>query len=146
MVLADHDFDIDAEVVGVAENFYDAAAGILRWAGPVSDFYVYDHTFQVIPFGAAGGLFAEDTVGRGVGFFFINRCFWRVRWILVALGDDDFLRDLLVDGRDVVMAAAVVERANDSGVGAVDGAENAALGAAVGAHAADFNENAVAMH
>src|SRR5882757_6419889 len=146
MVLADHDFDIDAEVVGVAENFYDAAAGILRWAGPVSDFYVYDHAFQVVPFGAPGGLFAEDAVGRGIGFFFIRGCFWRVGWILVALGDDDFLRDFFVHGSDGVVPAAIMERADDGGVGAVDGAENAALGAAVGAHAADLNENAVAMH
>ena len=30
--LADHDFDVDAEIVLQAENFDDASAGILRWA------------------------------------------------------------------------------------------------------------------
>src|SRR5882724_9436465 len=89
VVLSDHDFDVDAEVVGVAEYFDDATAGILRGAGPVGDFYIDDHAFQVAPAGATGGFFAEDAVWRVVRFdFFICR---QSGWILVALGDDDFL-------------------------------------------------------
>ena len=38
---ADHDLDVDSEVVFFAENFDDAAARLLRGAGPVGDFYVY---------------------------------------------------------------------------------------------------------
>jgi hypothetical protein len=39
--LADHDLDVDSEVVFFAENFDDAAARLLRGARPVGDFYVY---------------------------------------------------------------------------------------------------------
>jgi hypothetical protein len=49
--LADHDLDVDAEIVFFAENFDDAAARILRGAGPVGDFYIDDYAFQILPVG-----------------------------------------------------------------------------------------------
>src|ERR1017187_3417255 len=55
MKLADHDFDIDAEIVFLAQNFDDLAARVLSGAGPVGDFYVDDYAFEVLPVGMAGG-------------------------------------------------------------------------------------------
>jgi hypothetical protein len=56
------------------------------------------------------------------------------------------LADLLVDGGDVVAAWAVVEDAYDGGMSAVDRADNATFGAAVGSYVDDFNQNEVAVH
>ena len=53
---ADHDFDIDSEIIFLAENFDYAAARILRGAGPVGDFYINDHAFQILPVCVARGL------------------------------------------------------------------------------------------
>src|ERR1019366_8875220 len=41
--LANHDFDVDAEIVFLAQDFDDAAARVLGGAGPVGDFYVDDY-------------------------------------------------------------------------------------------------------
>ena len=62
--LANHDFDIDAEVVFIAENFDDAAARVLRGAGPVGDFHVDDFAIQILPVGVDGSFGADDAVLR----------------------------------------------------------------------------------
>ena len=59
---ADHDFDVDAEIVFAAEDFDDASAGTLGGGGPVGDFHVDDYAFQIVPVGAARGFVAEDAV------------------------------------------------------------------------------------
>jgi hypothetical protein len=69
VVLADHDLDIDAEVVGVAKDFEDAAAGLAVEGGPVSDLDVHDQAFQVVRnrvrrLGVMG-VFTEDAMWGG---------------------------------------------------------------------------------
>jgi len=61
-MLADHDFDVDAEVVFCAENFDDASAWLLRGAGPVGDFYVDDYAFQILPVGVDLCFVTDDSV------------------------------------------------------------------------------------
>ena len=56
---ADDDFDVDAEVVLFAENFDNAAARILRGAGPVGDFHVHYDAFEVLLAGVDGGFVAD---------------------------------------------------------------------------------------
>ena len=46
VVLADDDFDVDAEVVGVAEDFEDAAAGGAAGGGEVGDLDVDGEAFE----------------------------------------------------------------------------------------------------
>ena len=70
--LADHDLDVDSEVVFFAENFDHAAAGLLRGAWPVGDFYVYYYAFQILRGGVDCGFFAYYSIGRC--FFFFGRC------------------------------------------------------------------------
>ena len=65
--LADHDFDVDSEVVFFAQNLDHAAARLLRGAWPVGDFYVDDYAFQILPVGVDRGFFADDAIS---GFFF----------------------------------------------------------------------------
>ena len=71
MVLADHDLDVDAEVVGIAEDFDDAAARRTMEGGPVGDLDVDDEAFEIVAcmvrrFGVMGFL-AEDAVRGGFG-------------------------------------------------------------------------------
>ena len=60
--------------------------------------------------------------------------------------NDDFLRHFFVDGLDVVMAVSVVEDADHGWMGAREGADDAAFGAAIGADGGDFDQYAVAVH
>ena len=62
--LADHDLDVDSEIVFFAENFDDAAPRILRGAGPVGDFHVDDYAFEILPVGVDCGFVAYDSVER----------------------------------------------------------------------------------
>ena len=69
MVLADDHLDVDAEVVGMAENFDDLAAGGTSGRGPGGDFNVDDETFEIARIVVAGmeaSFFAEDAVWCGV--------------------------------------------------------------------------------
>ena len=72
MKFADDDFDVDAEVVFAAEDFDDASARILRWRWPVGDFNVYHHAFEILPFGAASGFVAENTIRSILVFFLVT--------------------------------------------------------------------------
>ena len=62
MKFADDDFDVDAEIVFVAEDLDHASARILRGRRPVGDLDVDDDAFEIVPFGAAGGFFAQNAI------------------------------------------------------------------------------------
>src|SRR5208337_4265432 len=62
--LADHDLDVDSEVVFFAENFDDASARILRGAGPVGDFHVDYYALEILPVGVDCGFVAYYTIDR----------------------------------------------------------------------------------
>ncbi len=64
-MLADHDLDVRAEIVFVAQNLDHAPARILGGRGPVGDLDVDHHVFQVVPVGAARGFLAQ---ARGADF------------------------------------------------------------------------------
>jgi hypothetical protein len=67
--LADHDFDVDAEVVFVAEDFDDAAAWVAGGRRPVGDFDFDDHALKIGPL-VTSGLGAEDAItGLSTGRF-----------------------------------------------------------------------------
>ena len=63
--LADHDLDVDSEVVLFAENLDYTAARALSGARPVGDFHVYGQAFQILPVGVDFGLIADDAVFVG---------------------------------------------------------------------------------
>ena len=110
---ADRDLDVDAEVIFAAEDFGDAAAGILRGARPVGDFYVDDDAFEVRTSRRGGQLLrperdlrtSSSSVSSAVQDFqiFHHRGHRGHRGFgTPAFGDHDFLRDLCVYRRDVV--------------------------------------------
>ena len=68
MEFADHDLDVDAEIVFVAQNFDHASARILRGRGPVGDLDIHDYAFEIVPFGAASGFVAKNAIH---GFIFL---------------------------------------------------------------------------
>src|ERR1019366_2140811 len=150
--LADHDLDIDAEVVFFAECFDYAATRVLRGAWPVGDFHVDDYAFQIPRIGVNCGFVADDAVDsslvgarrphdsrRGRRRYILGR-------VLHSRRNDDFLGNFFVDGFDVVVAVSVVEDADHGGMGTREGAEDAAFGAAIGADGRDFDQDAVAVH
>ncbi len=155
-MLADHDFDVDAEVVFCAENFDDASAWLLRGAGPVGDFYVDDYAFQILPVGVDLCFVTDDSVW---GFLFLrSRGFCRRdlyhggHWgpgelrHLHPWRDDDFLRYFLVDGFDVIAAVSVMEDADHGRMRARKRPDDAPFGATVGADGGDIDQHAVPMH
>ncbi len=69
MVLADHDLDVHAEVIGIAEDFEDAAASLAVEGGPFGDFDIDDETFrsrrEVVRGVGVVGVVAEHAVRGG---------------------------------------------------------------------------------
>src|SRR5947209_17998278 len=57
----------------------------------------------------------------------------------------DFLRDFLIDWRDVI-AMAIMKNADDSRMGAVDGADNSSLCTAIRPDGADLDKHAISVH
>ena len=68
VVLADHDLDVDAEVVGVAEDFEDASARLAVERGPVGDLDIDDEIFEIVLcVKRMLRIFAKDAVRGGFG-------------------------------------------------------------------------------
>src|SRR5213083_2377036 len=65
--------------------------------------------------------------------------------VLHSLRNYDFLRDLLIDRRDVI-AMAIMKDADYSRVGAVDWAENSSLSPAIRPDGADLHQHAISVH
>ncbi len=132
--------------------------GVWRGGGPVGDFYVDDYAFEICVVLVAGGFVAQDAIDglflflRPLGLLrtfnfniFQHRGHRGIRDFL-AFRDYDFLRDFCVDGSDVISASTVVEDAYYCGMSAVDGADDASFGAAVGADVGDVDQHEVAVH
>jgi len=66
--------------------------------------------------------------------------------IFHARGDYDFLRDFLIDWRDVVPTIAAMKDSDDRAVSADDWANNAPFSAAIRANRADLDQDTVPMH
>ena len=95
VVLADHDFHVEAELARVAQQLDHAAARRAASAGVARDFYVHHCVVQVFALAVVTG---RD---------------------LVAARDDDLPQQTLLVGRDVVVLVAEVELADHGRVGAL---------------------------
>ena len=141
VVLADHHLDVDAEIVGIAEDFDDATDGRLEGRGPAGDLDIDDQALQIVVVEVRCGLGAEGAMGG---------CVARLGGELIAAGDDDVLRHALVKGDDdvagVAAGAGIVERPDDGGVAALDDAGDAAGTAAIGFGRVEFDEHLIALH
>src|SRR2546429_6054695 len=65
---------------------------------------------------------------------------------LKSRGDDDLLRDFLINRRHIVMAIAIVEEADHGGMGAMERAHDATLSAPVGTNSGNLDQHAIAVH
>ena len=133
MVLANDDFDVHAEVVGVADDFDDAARAALTALRELEDFGIHDHAVEFFGREGLGGDGADAVLGGRGGDF--EPC-----------GDIDPGGDAVVMGDDDIAAAARAKLADDGGVRAFEDLEDAALGAAGGIRAGDADQHAVAVH
>ncbi len=135
VMLADDDLDIDAEIVGVAQDFDHAAH---RRRASLGVFEQFDIDHHAVQFGDAFhfGRGHADAVVRGSGG---GRK-------LHAVGNIDPLLDAAVGGHHVAAAAADFEFADHGGVGALQHLDDFAIGAAAGLDAGDADDHAVAVH
>src|ERR1019366_2429999 len=135
VVLADDDLHVDAEIVGVAEDFDHAAHRRRAALGVLQQFDVDYHAFQLGDrIHLARG--HPDAVHRGGPG---GREFH-------AVGDLDPLVDPVVGGHHVAAAAADFELADHGGVSALQHLDDIAVGAAAGLDARDAHDHAVAVH
>ena len=97
LVLADHHLHVDAEVVGRAEDFDDAADGRARGRGPAGDLDIDDQAFEALRALCAFEVLDERLLrGRG------RDAAWRMPADagenLLARRNEDGLRHALVEG------------------------------------------------
>src|SRR5713101_3618059 len=133
-MLADHDLDVDAEIVRTAEDLDDAAYGGLAPFRILEKFHVDDQAFHLGHFRDGDGLDADAVGGLAGGGNFH------------ALGDLDPLLNALVVRGDEVPRAPDMEFADHGGMGPRQHLENFSIGAAIGLDAGDPHQGAVAVH
>jgi hypothetical protein len=147
VMLADDDLNIYAEITGATENFDDAPGGRCAAARKLQDFDVDDGAVEFSDVGNAALMFWSCAIRRSGGrqAEFLRE----LRSQLVAGKNFDGVLHTGVVGQDVVAALAEAEEADDTGMGAVENANNAAFGAlraGACAGAKDFGEDVVAVH
>ncbi len=160
MVFADDDFYVDAEGVGGAKDFEDAASGGAAGRGKVGYLYIDGEAFQrivacvALGIGPASllelGLFAEDPVRSflwGCGDLCTVRNQDGLRYALVERGDV-----VSIDERHVLpragaaVRAGVVEDADYGGVAAVEDSGYTAGAAAFSVARSFVDQNLVTLH
>ncbi len=129
MVLANDDFDVDADIAGAAENFDHAAHRREAAARKARDFDVHD---RAIEFGKAqAAIRGRAAAPRG-------RVSARSSGVSSSPGGirtSCWRRDVV--GQDVIAVRAVAEKADDGRMLAHDDLHDAAFGASIGAAAVD---------
>ena len=146
--LADRNFDVDTEVVLVAEDFNDASARILRGSRPVGDFDVDGYALEIVPFGAVRSFVAKHSVDGFMVFllsFLSARCGFGFR-ILHSSRDHDVHRDLAVNWLHGIVAVAVMKNPDDGRMRAHHRSHDAAFGAAIRTCGDDVDQHAVTVH
>ena len=174
---ANHDFDVHAEIVRVAQNFDDAAPWILRCRRPLGDLDINGNIFQIAPVSPAGGFVTKNAVLRNRRWSLIVRrsrghlgalcaccaLFTNIRGlsfgqrgmtndqrlvfrIFHSLGDDDLLRNLLVDRDHVVVSRSVMENSDDGGMSTINRPNNPPFGPSTVPNVDDLDQHAIAMH
>ncbi len=134
VVLADDDLDVDAEIVSRPRTSMTRPAVAPSPLGELENLDVDDHAVEVL--GRCGIGWRRRRCGRGRG----------LAGDFQPVGDLDPLLDAVVVGDDEVAVAAGAELADHGGVGALEDADDFAVGAAVAAGVRDADHDAVAVH
>src|SRR5262249_4685843 len=134
MMFADDDFDVHAEIVGVAEDLDHASGGRLAAVAIVEQLDVHHHAIELLD-AACSAPSNADAVHSRTG-----------RRNFHTLGDVDPLLDALVLRLHVAAAPADVELADDGGMGTPQHLDHVPVGASIGFDACDTDHHAIAMH
>jgi hypothetical protein len=141
LMLTDHHFDVDAEVIGIAEDFDDATDGRSRGSRPAGDLNVDNEAFEVVIV-CGCCRFASDDAMRSFHSLFSG--------YFLAAGDDDVLRHAIVKWNEPVarfaIGSGVVKDADDSRIATLEDAGDASETATVGAGRGEFDEDFIALH
>ncbi len=130
----DENLDVDAEVVGQAEDFDDAADGTVAVFAEVHDFGGDDHPVQILDRAYGDGGRAHAVDGHLAG---------GERHVF---GDLDPLADALVMGNDEIARAPDAELADHGEMGAAQHAHDLAIGLAIVLDAGDPRDDAIPVH
>ncbi len=134
MMLADHDLDVHAEIIRIAENLDHAPHRIVATLWEFEDLDIHDHAVHVFRAGHRHR-FCTYTIGVFVRFGDLHA------------GDDfDPLLDTIVERDHVVAPAAGAELAHHGGVRAFENAHDLAVSAAVRLDPQDPDDHAVTVH
>ena len=134
VMLADDDFDVDAEVVRTAQHFDYAARGVPAIFREFENFDVDDHAVEIFGICDVDGLDANAVRSQGRGRKFH------------AFGNVDPLIDALVVRNDVGAAFAETKFADDGEMGAAQDFDDFTVGAAIALNARYVDHHAVPMH
>ena len=130
VVLADDDFNVHSEIVGMAQNLDDAAGrGIV-----IQQLHIYDHAVEILDRIDARRL-DPDAIDHRAGGRKLH-----------AFGNVDPLADAVVERHHVLPTAPNLELADHRGVGALEHLDDFAIGAAIGLDAGDARHHAIAVH
>src|SRR6185312_13978440 len=145
VVLANDDFDVDAEVVFEPEDLDHFTARVLRARRPLDDFDIDHHALKIGLLRSAG-FFANHAVPR-----FARGGSYRVRRLrrcgnFHAFGDDDGIAQLVVHRLDVVVAVSVMKGSDNRGVGAINYLYDRAFCAPLSTSGAKFDQHLVSAH
>src|ERR1700693_2230203 len=134
MMLPDDDLDIDAEVVGVAEQFDHATDGMLAIFREFENLDVDDHAVEVISASNRNRRDADAVATAGLGRD------------LHAFGNVDPLANAVVMWDDVRATLANLKLADHSWMSAPQDFDDLTVGAAVALDAGNADHHAIAMH
>ena len=135
VMLANHDLDVDAEIVFMAQDLDDASGGVIASLGKLQDLDVDDHVIHVF-----NGLdFDRFRHAHTVDVFLGLRD-------LHAFHDVDPGGQFLVERRDVASMASDMELADNSRMGALEDFDDFPVASAIRVHPANLYDDHVAMH
>src|SRR5437588_8381612 len=147
VVLANHDFHIDSEIILMSQDFNYSAACVLSARRPLSNFDIDDHAFKIGRRLPASLLANHAMPSRGKLRYRRN-----MRFLQVAAGDfhawenDDRIGEFLVDRLNVVVAISVVEDSDYSRVSAPNNLDDPSFGPAISASRAQLDQHVVPVH
>src|SRR5262249_27068115 len=144
MMLADDDLHVYAEIVFAAQDLDHATARALGGRWPLDDLDLDHHAFQILcvmkGLWSAGALARGDRTQPRAAALHRGRFRFRTQNTVSALlfpralhasGNDDLRGDFLVDRRDEVVSAAVVEFADHRLLPALHDPHDSAFGASI---------------
>ena len=136
--LADHDLNIDTEIVLAAEHFHHAPTWVLGCGGPMRDLHIDHNSFQIRQIARASSFLADHSM--------LTAALGRFGWSLHPRWNHNLLGYVAVDGGRVVVASPIVKCPHDCWVSPVKWADDAPFHPSIRTHNRNLGQHLIAMH